>query len=166
MSMTSVNMKYLKDENGNIISPVTSASSVYTEEGISVESEFTKRGNYLIWGNSNQAVDTSIDFGMDLSTTSFRYLDILCRLGSPTEQFGYFNISRLPIEFGRTYIFSTNYQGSGGVVQYIYTGRWTLNSTGLSYVMGNFVVINATNSTINGQNISNIAIIHVDAYYY
>lgn len=31
--MTNVNQKYLKDENNNIISPVTSLDSVYTSNG-------------------------------------------------------------------------------------------------------------------------------------
>lgn len=55
--MSTVNQKYIKDENGNIISPITSSNSVYTPSGYNITPSFAV---LLKWDGNTKYTENSI----------------------------------------------------------------------------------------------------------
>ena len=168
MSMTSVNMKYLKDENGNTISPVTSASSVYTEEGISVEREFLAHSVYNMFSNTSVDVNNSLSFA-SLTTGGIKYVAFECRIGAASEEYTYFTTGKYYVRLGKKIEISQSCAfGTSGV--YMYMANYTLTDTQLTYNRGHLVYMTAVgseNKILNlDLNSSNIAIINMFGYKY
>lgn len=55
------NIKYLKDENGNVISPVTSTDSIFSSSGTSLLDFFYPVGTY--YETSNTSFDPNVSWG-------------------------------------------------------------------------------------------------------
>lgn len=140
MSMTSVNMKYLKDENGNIVSPVTSASSVYTEEGISVEGEFIRHSTYYLGGAGDSArVNNSVTF-TNLTNGNINFVSFECRIGSQTEEYTYFSTGKYPVRLNKSLEISQSC-AFGAYGMYVYSAHYTLTDTQLTYNAGKILFI-------------------------
>lgn len=167
MSMTSVNMKYLKDESGNIVSPVTSASSVYTEEGISVEREFLAHGVYNMVSNTNVSVNNSLSFS-SLTSGGIKYVAFECRIGTASEEYTYFTTGKYYVRLGKKIEIAQSCAfGSSGL--YIYCGNYTLTDTKLTYNKGHlcYIWVDNDNKGFNlDLNTSNIAIVNMFGYKY
>ena len=162
-----VNVKYLKDESGNVISPVTYASSVYLQEGDTMESRISDHDTYSIYSNISANVNNSISYS-SLTDNGINYLSFECRIGSSSEEYTYFTTGKYKVRLGKN-IEIAQCCGFGASGLYIYCAHYILNDTQLSYNSGHlcYLYLDGTNKSFNlDLNTSNIAIINILGYKY
>lgn len=128
------NIKYLKDENGNVISPVTSTDSIFSSSGTSLLDFFYPVGTY--YETSNTSFDPNVSWGgtwkqdtagyctVGANTTYdniiVKYNLVNLQVGATTGEATHtLTVSEMP-SHDHTYLF--NPSGAGGFWETLYGG--------------------------------------------
>lgn len=133
--MSNVNIKYLKDENGNIFSPVTSTDSIYAKTGTTLTDMI---GTGILYREQLYSGSTYTDFTLTKPAQNFLLIEInyyayyecgktcLCIVPSPTKNF------KMIIERMAIVSSANTWLGTTGYLEFKTDGKVTFRGEGFN----------------------------------
>lgn len=160
-------IKYLKDESGNIISPVTNSRSVFlnNKDLLSVIDLLTKP--IYIYSNSSASVDNSITFNGNFTESPSKFTNckllLECRVGTASEDFLEFMYGPIKYVPNKKFTITTTGNITSGSFM-VYSRYCQFTTTGINNVNNCMFNFNTNQTQYSATGMSNIAIKIVWAY--